>query len=789
MSGRIFALHAVAGWAAVVLLMGLSTWTEAGKKSVSISGDQQSPGAKRWVPWERFTIAAGDEHDFAHPVASTTRHGGLVVALQRHGDHGDSLCVVRGNSDGQNWTLPQVIHQADNGWELLPTGMGQLDSDRLIVCAVSRRQTVGQLDEVQEQPAGVPRFHVSGYRMETRPLVYFSDDQGRSWTGGHWEPAPQLSAVTPCGHLLEKSGSIWLLAHGPANQQAMNRQISSLTQWRSDDAGRTWRYVNTIFQGELEKNVSYGLADWARLPDQQLTLLVEIHDPSRGQGISPRIARSISNDEGKSWTAPVKTLVGPRPSLARLASGSILCATSDDDGIEASMSHDGGYRWSELLYIRSVIHYRGGQRGGSWLTRPTENRIFGVCHWMHSGETGRTEVQGFFIRRQQANWPPGWSDQRYQAAVPIAGLNRWQMMEAEIVRPNAPQANAGLAYQSLLPTEQGRWLGIGLETPPGAKESGQADGKILAYLDDELKLRLNLMTAPRVEGPWKAIARVPYKNQFANLWTGMVRLRSGRLLVFTVDSNEGQVGVNRRQLPGAPRGQYWYETIYEGEMIQMCNGISISDDDGKSWSVHYPLGETIRVKGRRPACLLFDRGHLLELPDGTLARTCQVWLNEDHHRRGLISSIVIRSRDGGVSWSDASLIAEANEEDAVTFREPHLVVLPAGRWAVMLRLESLKWGDLLKKQDIFLSQYISWSSDQGYSWTPPRSLVLGAEPEAEVLTDGTLMVSARKFNQSYFWLSDDGGETFFRQEAVYEGPELAPGRRDIVGTPRPLIVN
>ena len=95
----------------------------------------------------------------------------------------------------------------------------------------------------------------------------------------------------------------------------------------------------------------------------------------------------------------------------------------------------------------------------------------------------------------------------------------------------------------------------------------------------------------------------------------------------------------------------------------------------------------------------------------------------------------------------------------------------------------------MKKQDIFLSEYISWSTDQGYSWTPPRPLVLGAEPEAEVLPDGTLMVSARKFNQSYFWLSDDGGETFFRQEAVYEGPELAPGRRDIVGTPRPLIVN
>ena len=59
MLGRIVSLNPVAVWAAVVLLMGLSTRTEAGEDAVPISGVQQSSGAKRWVPWERFTIAAG----------------------------------------------------------------------------------------------------------------------------------------------------------------------------------------------------------------------------------------------------------------------------------------------------------------------------------------------------------------------------------------------------------------------------------------------------------------------------------------------------------------------------------------------------------------------------------------------------------------------------------------------------------------------------------------------------------------------------------------------------------
>ena len=297
MLGRIFSLNAVAGWSVGVLVMGLSTWTEAGDNSASISSDHQGPGANRWVPWERFTIAAGDEHDFSHPVATTTRHGGLVVAMQRHGNRGDSLCVVSGDSHGQTWSLPRVIHEADSGWELLPTGMGRLESGRLVLCAVSRRQMVGPVEPAQEQPAGVLRFHVRGHQMETRPLVYFSDDQGRTWIGGHWKPAQQFSAVTPCGHPLEKAGSIWLLAHGPVNQQAMNRRISSLSQWRSDDGGRTWEYVATIFQGELERNVSYGLADWARLPDQQLALLVEIHDPSRDRASVPGLpGRSVTTE-------------------------------------------------------------------------------------------------------------------------------------------------------------------------------------------------------------------------------------------------------------------------------------------------------------------------------------------------------------------------------------------------------------------------------------------------------------------------------------------------------------
>ena len=44
-------------------------------------------------------------------------------------------------------------------------------------------------------------------------------------------------------------------------------------------------------------------------------------------------------------------------------------------------------------------------------------------------------------------------------------------------------------------------------------------------------------------------------------------------------------------------------------------------------------------------------------------------------------------------------------------------------------------------------------------------------------------------NQSLYWLSEDGGDTFFLKETVYDGPDLAIGRRDMIGTPRPIVLD
>ena len=734
-----------------------------------------------WVPWERFTVAASDAN-MIDPVAAATGDGRLVAVSRHRRKDGDRIEVTVGDSNGELWSLPAVIDEAEPGWELLPTGMGRLASGRLILCAVSRKVDSGQVVPTADKPSGVLRYRAGGFRIETVPHVYHSDDDGGTWREGNVDAAGSSSALTPCGRPIETDGTLILPAHGPANDAEMDGELSSLGLLRSEDNGETWRYVATIVRADVQETVSYGPADIARLPDGTLSAFIEVNDRGTGPGFSPRIARSTSMDGGTTWTAPVNTLVGPRPSTVVLENGALLCGTSADDGVHVAISYDGGIRWSSMLYVRDVIHYRSGTRGGIWLTEPTGDSIFGVCHWMHSEDDHRTEVQGFFMRRRDEKWPPSWTDRPYRPSDLPESLGRWQPAEAQIVRPKAPEANGGLVYQSLTPTPDGHWLGLGMGT-----EDAVQNGKIEAYTDHG-DVFVHLMRAPQISGPWESIALVPYKQQLPNLWMGMVRLKSGRILVFSVDSNEGGVNVRTDPIPGAPRGQHWVKRTFIGALMEFRNGVSISDDDGKTWTVHYPIGEDVRINGQKPACVFFDRGHVLELDDGTLVRTCQAWLTQDHQKRLLVSSIIVRSSDGGETWSDASLIAMADEDEGFVWREPHVTILPDGRWLVVIRSESFKWMGK-KAEDIFLSAYVSWSSDQGHTWTKPHPLALGVEAEAKVLPDGTLMIGARKYNQGYYWLSDDGGETFFLQEAVYEGPTLAPGRSDIVGTPRPILID
>ncbi|WP_421726192.1 exo-alpha-sialidase [Bauldia sp.] len=128
------------------------------------------------------------------------------------------------------------------------------------------------------------------------------------------------------------------------------------------------------------------------------------------------------------------------------------------------------------------------------------------------------------------------------------------------------------------------------------------------------------------------------------------------------------------------------------------------------------------------------------LADGTiLLPLCDV----PHYR----AVFVVRSTDGGQTWSAPQIVAEAGDQE---FEEPAPVLLPDGRILLMLRENATR------------RLHAVWSNDGGRSWSPPLDTGIAEYPaDIIVLADGRLAMAAGRRHPPFgvaLYLSDTGGE-------------------------------
>lgn len=106
---------------------------------------------------------------------------------------------------------------------------------------------------------------------------------------------------------------------------------------------------------------------------------------------------------------------------------------------------------------------------------------------------------------------------------------------------------------------------------------------------------------------------------------------------------------------------------------------------------------------------------------------------------------VIRSRDGGTTWSPPVLVASG---DGHEFEEPAGIVLPSGRIVLMLR------------DNLTRLMHVVTSSDDGATWSPPRATGLTAYPgHLLALRDGRFACIAGRREPPFaivLHLSEDG---------------------------------
>jgi hypothetical protein len=135
-----------------------------------------------------------------------------------------------------------------------------------------------------------------------------------------------------------------------------------------------------------------------------------------------------------------------------------------------------------------------------------------------------------------------------------------------------------------------------------------------------------------------------------------------------------------------------------------------STDYGETWSPPAPIGG-IPITGPQGS----PYGKMTELPDGTILMPMYVG---SRHEPRTANSVVLRSRDGGETWADASMIAPGLDETA-------LVYLSSGRLIAMLRDSRVE----SRGANLFQSE----SDDLGYTWTEPREITQPGQHPADLL--------------------------------------------------------
>jgi len=206
----------------------------------------------------------------------------------------------------------------------------------------------------------------------------------------------------------------------------------------------------------------------------------------------------------------------------------------------------------------------------------------------------------------------------------------------------------------------------------------------------------------------------------------------------------------------------------------------ITSEDGLFWSGPRQAPLNIpREQERRPDWLIFE-GKAACAPDGRILSVAYGPLDQDK----TYSTVLIESRDGGISYEMVSSIASPASVPWSSHgpAEPALALLPNGELLVVMRTGGGWSQSGTGAADPLLA---ARSSDGGRTWEYRKLPISGVMPKLELMSDGTLVLAVgRPGNNLYF--SRDNGRTWGRQvqlsppdirtSGYCDVLEVAPGR-------------
>jgi sialidase-1 len=240
---------------------------------------------------QRFTVSRDDSIYEAWPDVALTPSGALVCVFSEcthHGDRGYTRIVTCRSTDrGRTWSEKRPVTE---GTRDLP----------FYNCARITQLRDGRLAVLVDKLFAAER---SSRPEECRNLLYFSEDEGATWS----EPATTAAEGIVPDRLLELADGRWIVA-AHYRDDAFGNLIQRL--WYSDDQGASWS--DPVVVGRQE---GLNLCEVSVLPVAGPTL-VAFHRENSGLGLD--CYKTISHDRGESWSEPIRF---PLPGCHRPVAG------------------------------------------------------------------------------------------------------------------------------------------------------------------------------------------------------------------------------------------------------------------------------------------------------------------------------------------------------------------------------------------------------------------------------------------------------------------------------------
>jgi len=240
------------------------------------------------------------------------------------------MAVVSSRDNGRTWTKPRPVwtNPRPKEFNAYVFGLKVLSSGRIL--------------------AGINLQHQNPLDPGNPIFALYSDDHGNTWNEGqHANYKPFVTAFTPASIVEDSDGSLLMPIDGVLEEPKGRQTNLWLVQSgatgfvRSRDQGISWGETLIALGPDLRLGYYPSEPAYVCPPSGPWIMLVRLRT------LEPAfLARSVSQDRGRSWSTP--QLIGgdmANHGLLLLPDGGILETGMGSGGLKLRVSYDGGFTW------------------------------------------------------------------------------------------------------------------------------------------------------------------------------------------------------------------------------------------------------------------------------------------------------------------------------------------------------------------------------------------------------------------------------------------------------------